>query len=851
MHVVIPFEQCVARPAYDGRPAQLLSDHLLRVAEQWSDLGVLCHSDEIAVAKTKERLLFLGGLLHDAGKARASWQKYISSTSKDKRGQVYHSPVGAALFFYVSHAFLYRCVEVGSITQKVARSGELCVLRIGITLDIAGHHGELKDAQDDPPWEPGFFNDHLDEMDLLGLFEFLESHVGAGDLGITPDGARQYLDGPALDEWNRLIVVTLPTLKRELMRRPDAYMEAAKMCLRVRTSGLIVADRFDAGGLERSRLSCEVAKEALKKVDSYLGEKASEALSDGADPNIISIRQETQDYAVATYLEHSDEGIYRLNLPTGMGKTMAALKVGLNSCAQGITERIIYVAPYISILSQAAGEIREATGLETIQHHYLSTLEPYEVYASGDERSSSAQSSDYVELVEEDYLLTMESWQAPVVATTFNQFFLALFPRRAQQTLRIGALHNAFIIIDEAQIIDANVWKLFLRMVEALVNGMGSQVLFITATMPPVENGLSKQPFSLAREHMDSKSRYVVKSEDEVFDVDLLVDSVMKSVDGDQDVAVVVNTVRNAAKIFSRLRDEVNRRGMANEVQMYHLSGAMTPLHKAYTINCVRSALASKDSALKESSESFSVVVVSTQVLEAGVDLSFDCIYRELPVLPSIIQVAGRANRHGEKQCRSEVRVFRFVDEKGNEPRRYVYRSPIWREETDRIIETTGGWSEKESSHLLEMFFRECYRRAPSEAFLQWLIDGALENGEELRKVVPFQEQVKPIDVFVPISEWITDSVRQAMGSFGVYTPDDLYYRYLEPGFLSSMSFVDRKRFFAVMQNFTVSLDWRKAMRIADKRSDTSLWRLVNLDQYDCDTGLAEIAESDFSFFSV
>lgn len=849
MHVVIPFGECIARPGMPGRPPQLLSDHLLSVARNWVLLSRECYSDEAAAACLKQELLVLGGLLHDAGKARASWQEYILSSSADKRGRVFHSPTGSALFFYVSHVFLSKCVEKGFVTQTEVHSSEVRAFRAGIALDIASHHGELKDLEDEPPWDRGFFQEHLDEIDLSGLFRFLEMNVSIGRLDLSAEGARTYLNGEALDEWNRLSLITIPKIKRELMKSRDRYLEAARRCVKVRTSGLILADRFDAGRLERSFLSSDMAEAAISKVNLYLNEKASRALLGGASEDIVATRREAQEYAVAKYLEYPDEGIYRLNLPTGMGKTMASLKVALNACAHGITERIVYVAPYISILSQATDEIRKSTGLDVIQHHHLSSLGSYGSNDDSQEQHDRLRSDGHVDLVEDDYLLTMESWQAPVVTTTFNQFFLALFPKRAQQTLRISALRNAFIVIDEAQIIGANAWKLFLHMVEAVVEEMGAQVLFITATMPPVENGLSKPPFSLTYDQVRVRPRYVVESEKEVFDVARLVEALIESIAEGDNVAVVMNTINGAAKVFSTLQKQLTEMQMADHVQIYHLSGAMTPLHKSYVIDLVRSVLESNARVPSSSSGFRPVVVVSTQVLEAGVDLSFDRVYRELPVLPSIIQVAGRANRHGEKSDPSQVRVFRFVDERGIETRRYVYKSAIWREETDRIVEATSGWGEEDSARLLEMFFLECYSRAPAETFLEWLIEGAAENGKALRSVVPFEEYSKPVDVFVPIEDWVTPLISKAMRSFGADIPDDMYNRYLEPGFVAQMSFLERKRFFAVMQHFTVSVDWRKAMRIADGVSGTSLWRLVDTRYYDLCTGLADITESDFAYF--
>ena len=145
--------------------------------------------------------------------------------------------------------------------------------------------------------------------------------------------------------------------------------------------------------------------------------------------------------ALAGYLAHADASIFALLLPTGFGKTLTGLRVALEACKTERCRRIIYVAPYLSILSQAAKEIADATGQEVFVHHHLTaaTLEDHQPYDP------------------------IDTWQAPILATTFNQLFCALFPARAQQCLRRPALDGAFVLIDEPQIIGKEVWNLFLR----------------------------------------------------------------------------------------------------------------------------------------------------------------------------------------------------------------------------------------------------------------------------------------------------------------------------------------------------------------------------------------------------
>ena len=161
--MVIPFNQCIARPAEGARPPQLLVDHLTQVAERWENTGKSCRGGKRVEARVYQEILRLGGFMHDAGKARTSWQDYIASTIKSRRGRVFHSPAGAGLFFYSSKKLVTACVESGLVTQHQARSTEMSVLRAGITLILAGHYGELKDVEEILR-EGGFSPEHLDEM---------------------------------------------------------------------------------------------------------------------------------------------------------------------------------------------------------------------------------------------------------------------------------------------------------------------------------------------------------------------------------------------------------------------------------------------------------------------------------------------------------------------------------------------------------------------------------------------------------------------------------------------------------------------------------------------------------------
>lgn len=855
MSVVIPFDRCIARPGNGQKKDIKLSTHLYRVALAWEKAApkmtrakILARVSTVVSTGTSlfpdqehhlekpcsrvdpfqwlcRRLLFLGGLVHDAGKARTSWQEYIRDASKkNERARVFHAPSGAALYYYASRCFLDYITDKYPDLRSYTSSHQIGLFRAGITLDIADHHGDLSDIQSTAPWEQGGFSSrHLQEIDLRGFFSFVCNFFP--DMELDPNKVMPYLT-KAAKEWRKVFSISRIQVKRQLKRLPEPYLEASSYCLCLRTSGLITADRFDAAMMTRITLDPQTARRGLKQLVHFLEQKAEEALRKGASPSLVSARKMAQDKALSQYLDCEDKGIFQLNLPTGLGKTMAALRIALTACARGTTERIVYVAPYIAILSQATSEIRSASGIETLQHHHLSSLNTLEA--------------------DELYHLTQESWQAPIVTTTFNQLFLALFPRRAQHTLRLDALRNAFIVIDEPQIVESRVWKLFLRLLEALARELNAKVLFTTATMPPTDNGLSRPPVSLYRGWINLPSRYCIDWDDKTLNLDGLVALVQASLDQAKTVAVVMNTIRHATSLYDLLRKErsecARRASFDNQTKLFYVSGAMTPLHKSNVIKDIRKTLEKQQKA----------VVVSTQVLEAGVDLSFYQVLRELPIVPSIVQMAGRANRHGESPTPARVKVFRFVDEKGRQPRGWIYTSKVWQEETDALLEKyRGRWDECSTGQILREFYEACYRRSPDEALLDYLLDGATGVGSALRGIQPFEERFKQIDVFVPWSKEIPAYVRQAMTHFGVNNCEELYDLYIEPGFVSGLPFLERKRFFALLQHFTVPVDWNTAKTVADSGGDRAIWRLADPKYYNEETGLVKAGETDVSYLFI
>ena len=773
----IPLEQCVARPGESGN--YLLVDHLIAVAFACGD----------PAKSQKERLAFLAGLFHDVGKVRTSWQRKITS---NQHNLPLHSWVGAYLLA-VSADYL-------------GFSGPDIVCRV---LDISDHHSVLSDIEElSPPWQIYWDPAVWEEIDLEGLWRlagrFFPELSAFSQLNII--NTKDFEQGMA-KKWFRWV--------KQIRRNYREFNnQTIKSVLRIETANLISADRFDAAGLEEDVLSPNKSSKALAKLDEWVKQKQAKT---GASQGMSRLRQRIQEQIMVQYQSHSDARLYSLELPTGTGKTLLGMRIALHMAQSQQVQRIVYVAPYLSILSQAAQQIKEVTGLRVLEHHHLAALN-----LVGD---SGYRHDD----------LVLESWQAPVVVTTFNQFVRALTPRRAQNTLRLKALNKAVIILDEPQIMEPEVWNLVLTLLGVLVEEFNSRVVLMSATMPPTK--AFGNPICRLVTTERPPERYKIHTLDEIWDEEALAQAAVDSLQSGNSTAVIVNTIRDAVYVFNlccRLLGD-------NADQLINLHGAMTPLHKQHQIKQVYSFL----------EQEVPVLVVSTQVIEAGVDLSFQQIFRCRPIYPSVIQAAGRANRHNEGDL-AKVQVVDFRRSGTLDTRLTVYRNSVSREITDTLLPPGIELTESEIYQGINEYFHLFFSRCPAEGGRDLITRAAAGEWSALAGVEVFKEYAGRVQVFVPQCEWsVTPEIEEAMAIFGFHSFGEMYQKYSELGWLSQLSFAERKLFMALLMQFIVPAQFKVARRVAVEDEDRSIWLLVDTEAYSSETGLGGIFghESDGIFW--
>ena len=338
-------------------------------------------------------------------------------------------------------------------------------------------------------------------------------------------------------------------------------------------------------------------------------------------------------------------GFFTLTVPTGGGKTLASMAFALNHATQYGLHRVIYVIPYTTIIEQNAGVFKEILGEENVlEHHSNFDWEGFKGKREGNPDDST--NSAYAKLK-----LAAENWDIPIVVTTNVQFFESLFASRSSRCRKLHNIARSVIIFDEAQMLPREYMRPAMAAVWELVTNYGASAVFCTATQPKLEQFLPEatNPIELApdpQELFDFYKRVKVKNLETLADEDLL-----ERLNQYQQVLCIVNTRRHASGLFGGLQGEGN----------YHLSTLMCPAHRKEKLDEIRKLLVNGQTCR----------VVSTSVMEAGIDIDFPVGYRALSGLDSINQAAGRVNRE-MKHGVSELFIFEPKSEFIKKTPRYV-----------------------------------------------------------------------------------------------------------------------------------------------------------------------------------
>lgn len=403
-------------------------------------------------------------------------------------------------------------------------------------------------------------------------------------------------------------------------------------------------------------------------------------------------------------------GLFSLTVPTGGGKTLSSLAFALSHAIQNQLDRVIYVIPYTSIIDQTARVFREALGDGSVLEHHHNVN--YDVPDSGETDPRA---------------LAAENWDAPVVVTTNVQFFESLFSNRSSRCRKLHNIANSVVIFDEAQMLPVELLLPCIRTIEQLVVNHRCTAVLCSATQPALEPFLtpSVRPCEICT---DPQALYAALRRVRYEDLGQLDDEALLSRLNAHDRALcVVNTKLQAQTLYQGLSGE----------GCYHLSTLMTPTHRRRTLLEINARL---DPRRRDRPP---CRVVSTSLIEAGVDVDFPVVYREEAGLDSEIQAAGRCNREGRLSPRDAVVYFFSPEERYQRKRPLSLHLPV---SVSRLVQKSH--ADIASPEAIHAYFSQ-YFNAKGTSLDQKDILLKIQRGVEAGFSLPFAdaaEQFRVID---------------------------------------------------------------------------------------------------------
>ncbi|QLH77559.1 CRISPR-associated endonuclease Cas3'' [Halosimplex rubrum] len=756
--------ELLSHPVDDGRDETVLERHLLTVAGRARE--VTPEDTETACGRPLHDAAALVGLAHDFGKATTMFQTHIGNDSGDEEPS-HHARLGGLIAYYA--------------LSRMGYGPKTCFAGL---VAVAKHHGTLPNAESfvstgleqDGTWEcwddnRAGYNGHARQQAAN-----IEEH--------HPEFARAVVDRLVGEEgcWSEflgLLGATEPgdaddpsaslrdCLRERFMYERRRYQPDSKLfddgetyldALRLYGT-LTFADKTHAAGVtdddERIHADQLDPSQVWNHIET-LG--VDDADPDALEARLNEVRSTVQDHIggrrdggdpVAEFLG-SDRDVATLTLPTGYGKTLTGLLAAARIRAATGGDRIVYALPFTSVIDQTAAvfdgllgggpddsdaadldESDPATGRRLTKHHHLS--EALTLPNDDEDEPTTEEPTD-----EEMARATMlaESWRAGVTLTTFVQLFESLAGPSNTQSMKLPALYDSVVIVDEPQALPLPWWPLVARLVEALADEYGATVVLMTATQPRIVDDertvplLDSETLATLERETDSDLPDRVEYEfhptaletgdddADVVDYETAATSLVERVTGTtESVLAICNTIDSTGDLFDAVtgelenrsetaatddgfvdvatrfeaeivRDDTDRIGVppTDDAERYRaafvrgiaetaggerpavlfLSTRLRPCDRRFLLTVAEELTA----------ESIPTLLVSTQLVEAGVDVSFDRVYRDFAPLDSIVQAAGRCNRSFERAPEAgEVSVWRLAVPEGSEtlPSEAVY----------------------------------------------------------------------------------------------------------------------------------------------------------------------------------
>lgn len=550
-------------------------------------------------------LATLTGLLHDLGKAHPLIQAYLYG--KTDGTKLNHSSAGM------------RWVWETFGKNESGKSHRLAAQFIAVA--VGCHHGtrcDLFDPEDgSEPWLERMYSERADPFYEESCSQFFAHCIPEEELCALMDQAAKEV----VCLWQKIRKIGSNSSDR------TSFYLMLGLVQRFLFGALVDADWTDTACFESGAPlpSPEPVKwpHLTRTVETYLSQLPQTR-------SIDQLRQEISDQCCAAGAKAS-AGIYRLYVPTGGGKTYSGLRFCVHAAERLSSERIFYFAPYRSIIGQNTEHFRKALGSSALVLEHHSDAIPDETQL-------------------ESILAQTQRWQGvPFIATTMVQFLNTLFAAPRRNARRMPSLANSILFFDEIQSLPLQHTYLFNIALNLLSQFMGCTIVLCTATQPPLETLsyplLFSSPKDIVPDYADrfeqfKRTQIVPVLSGSGLSAEVLADFAVEKLASNRSLLIILNTRSMVEKVYDHLQTQLGQ-----EVSLFCLTTHLCPQHRLDVIETIKQQLDAPTSGRK-------TVCISTQLIEAGVDLSFDCVIRSMAGLPSVAQAAGRCNRHGETSCR-------------------------------------------------------------------------------------------------------------------------------------------------------------------------------------------------------
>lgn len=593
-----------------------MSEFIAHIREDGTEQSVLEHSAATAALAQQYAesigmgaMAYLQGIVHDLGKLTVECSEYIKGNSNKRRGEIDHSFAGAR----------YIC----EVAKKTENPKLIDTARF-IARTVVSHHG-LHDWVDDKSQRY-----LLQRIAKADRYDEILSNIPQI---ITEEELLQLLE-KASDEY--------AVVRRKIFQLSEKSRERfafyAGMMERLMQSVLIDADRTDTASFMSTRSTeayCDTEK-LWEEMNRRMEDKCNAFRS---KTDAISKQRMSISDRCAAFADHPI-GACRLIVPTGGGKTLSSLRLAIRYCRKYKMERIVYIAPFMTILEQNSEEIRSIAGEGYFLEHHSNIQQEID---------------DAEELAA--YELRADHWDLPIISTTLVQFLNTLFSGKSTSVRRMHRLSRSVIIIDEVQSIPIKCVSLFNLAVNFLTRICGSAVILCSATQPRFEETeyplLVDEQESVTGDYAQDFVRFkrtelLGALREAGYSFEEASDFCVKKFEENGNLLVVVNTKNSASKLYDKIRARVGA-----EVTVIHLSTNMCPKHRSETIDIMKESLSGHKP----------IVCITTQLIEAGIDISFNCVVRSLAGMDNAAQAAGRCNRHGKREI-SPVYIINLSEER-------------------------------------------------------------------------------------------------------------------------------------------------------------------------------------------